>query len=479
MSNQFIFALLFTGAAAIAHNEFSDRNSSRNSVQPSPTETRTEEITDQTKGEHFNIFLAIGCAVASAFAVLFIVVFLVFRYKRRHKKLLSLKTNINQPPCKPQYTPVPVQPHLKPNKYAIAELEEEPDTISGYSAPDSLMNGVQVPGLEPEELHRKTVSVGPDGDTICIDDVTLTIWPGCLAATTEISFIKHNHFAAFESLLDLGLVETQPQVIEFLPDGLKFLKPADLTIRFERTTPDSKMFLLHGSHNDDNQNVVWELVTNEIEENTAENVVNAKISGFSFCCYFSAVSDMIGRILSHLNHSFPCYAYAYYRRRPPMDKIDISVVLVSSFIDKNKEKIKLLKDHEEEGYIKFDKGMEKCLCTDQPLEMCLADFPGLQSGAYQFKVNQCQLDKDGFVIDQFKGCSIRYPASGNVNISAVYPCEELHSLWTLNIFEEEQECRATEVYNPLNQFPNFKYNPLNQVPNLELSAEPQDYRMTR
>ena len=80
-------------------------------------------------------------------------------------------------------------------------------------------------------LVKKLITV--DGGVMEIDGITLEFGPGCLAENTEITLIKDDRNFAFKSLRKLGLVNDVPRVIEFLPDGLKFLKPACLTVRFE------------------------------------------------------------------------------------------------------------------------------------------------------------------------------------------------------------------------------------------------------
>lgn len=284
-------------------------------------------------------------------------------------------------------------------------------------------------------LVKKSITTG--GGVIKKDDIILKIGAGCLAKDTEITLIQDDQNSAFKALLDLGLVDAAPRVVEFLPDGLKFLKPADLTIRFEKTASDSELSILHGSYNCDYQGIVWQLVTNAIEDNSAEGVVNMKIYGFCFYSYILAKRGRLARILSHLNHSFTCCAYAFYRR-PSMDTIDISVVMLSEFVDeKKKEDIKQLKDHFEEGYAKGDKGMGKRVHTKRPLEICL-DFPGVESIAFPFKVDQPELDKDGFVIDHFKGIAIKSPACGAVKISEADRSVENEFVWRMNICEGDK-----------------------------------------
>ena len=249
--------------------------------------------------------------------------------------------------------------------------------------------------------------------------------------------IKDDQNLAFKSLFNLGLVDASPQVVEFLPDGLNFLKPADLTIRFETTVSDSELCILHGSYNRDYQRTVWQLATNDIEGNSTEGVVNMKINGFCFFSYIFAKRGKLARILSHLNHSFTCRAYVFYRRQSLMDTIDVSVVILSEFDDEDKrEGIQKLMERFEAGYVKGDKGMLKRVNTDLSLEMSL-DFAGVETTPFLFKIDQYQLDTDGFVISHFKGGPVKCPASGMVMIKEKHRVEN-ELLWRLNVHETEQ-----------------------------------------
>ena len=122
------------------------------------------------------------------------------------------------------------------------------------------------PQLDLQERRSKTLSTGPDlvkkninvnGGIMEIDDIELNVGPGCLAEDTEIT-IKDVQNPAFKSLLDLDLVKAVPRVVEFLPDGLQFLKPAKLSIKYEKITSDAELCILHGSNNSDDERTVWE-----------------------------------------------------------------------------------------------------------------------------------------------------------------------------------------------------------------------------
>ena len=284
-------------------------------------------------------------------------------------------------------------------------------------------------------LVEKTIST--HGSVVEIDGFTLKIDPGCLAERTRITLEQVDQMIAFKSLL--GLLDGVHRVVEFRPYGLKFLKPANLTIKFEtKAVSDSEHFILHGFHNHMHQRIVWELVTNGIEKHNVKGAINIKINSFSFYSYILARRGMIARILRHLNQSFTCRAYSFYRRQPGMDTIDISVVLLSEFVDEEQEdNIKQLKDHLEAGYVKGEKGLLKPVCTDRHLEMCL-DFPEIESTSFSFKVDQSELDSVGFAVDHFKTIAIKSPANGAVNISEMGQRPKNESLWMLKVCEEEE-----------------------------------------
>ena len=285
------------------------------------------------------------------------------------------------------------------------------------------------------------------GGVIDIDGFILKIGPGCLAKDTEITLIKHHdRDFAIKSLLDLGLLEAVPRVIQFLPVGLKFLKPADLTIRFENTVSDCEPFILHGSYRHDYQRTVWELVTNGIKVNNVERVINSKINGFSFYSLISATGVMtLPRILSHLNRSFTCRAYPLYRRLSTMDPLEISVVIFSEFVDENKEEdIRQLKDLLDQGYVKGERGVLKRVHTNRHLGISL-HFPGVENVPFRFDIDEPQLDSVGFVIDHFHDVSVKSPARGKVKISEVDCRDENESLWSMHIREMEEKFRVEEA----------------------------------
>jgi hypothetical protein len=285
-----------------------------------------------------------------------------------------------------------------------------------------------------------------DGGVVKIDDVVLEIGPGCLAKETEITLIKDGlTITQVKSLFDLGLVDAPPKVVQFLPNGLKFLKPADLTVRFEKTVSDSECFTLHGFYNNIHQRIVWELVNNGIEEDNVEGVSHVKINSFCFFMFILARRGKLAQILSHLNHSFTCRAYVLYRRPPSMDTMDISVVMLSEFLDENKESdIRQLKYHFKKEFVIGEKGVLKRVQTHRRLKMC-PYFPGINSTPFSFKVDQAQLDSVGFVIDHFKKVEVISPASGAVKISDIRRGDENESLWELNVCENEGQIQSDVV----------------------------------
>ena len=219
---------------------------------------------------------------------------------------------------------------------------------------------------------------------------------------------------------------------------MKFLKPAHLTARFEKTISDLELFILHGSYNRDIQKTIWKLVPNDVEKRSVDGAVNVEINELCLYSFISAQRGMIARILSHLNQSFTCRAYSLYRRVPSTDIIDISVaLLVSLFVDDNNEEdIRQLKDQYDEGYTKGERGMLKRVHTDRRLEMFL-DFPGVKSTPISFKVDQLELDSVGFVIDYFKEIFVKHPAIGRVKVHEVSHIEK-KLLWNLKVSHIEK-----------------------------------------
>ena len=165
---------------------------------------------------------------------------------------------------------------------------------------DIQINFISAVSVRPDHV-KKLITV--DGGVIEIDGITLKFGPGCLADGTEITLAKADRNLAFNSLLTLGLVNAILRVIECRPDGLKPLRPACLTVRFETTTSDAELFLLHGSYSCNEQKIIWKLVPNDVEKESMEGAVNVQINKFGFYSFISAQRGMIARILSHLNQA--------------------------------------------------------------------------------------------------------------------------------------------------------------------------------
>ena len=285
---------------------------------------------------------------------------------------------------------------------------------------------------------------------ITLDDFTLVIGPGCLAEDTEIKLINDDQNNDFTSLISTGLVKDDPRVVRFFPTGLQFLKPADLFIRLpsKRFLHRLKFFIVHGTYHREYQETTWELVTNGIEECDDERTMNVKVNNFSFYSYILTTRSKLAQILSHLNHSFTCRAYAFYRRVSGLDTIDISVVLVSEFIDETTgEDVKQLKDHRDKAdYILGEKGMLKRVRTNRPISMIL-DFSDIENISVEFEVGESELDSIGFVADHFKRVKIDRPACGEVRITEIEENTENKSLWRLNVIENVEPEIKSEVKN--------------------------------
>lgn len=273
-----------------------------------------------------------------------------------------------------------------------------------------------------------------DGGTLETESATLQIGPGGLGEETEITMLIDKGNFAFKSLVDLGLLSEYPRVIEFLPDGLKFEKPADLTVQLENLdSPDLELFVLHGSYDSEMERTIWKVLpTDDINVDVNGQCVDMKINGFCFFTYIMASRGKLPRILSHLNHSFNCHAMVLYRRKPPTSPdIDIFVVLYSEFVENPSELTKMI---HENGFRKGDTGAIKRVDTHRSLEMCL-EFPGFpEKNVHKFKIDVSQFDKNGMVIDYFGGITQASPGKGKVVISEVRRNRE-ELLWTLNIRE--------------------------------------------
>ena len=288
-------------------------------------------------------------------------------------------------------------------------------------------------------------------DCVTLDDFTLVIGAGCLAEDTEIKLINDHQNNDFTSLISA----VKPRVVRFFPTGLQFLKPANLIIslpskRFHH--PRFEFFILHGTYHSEYQETTWELVTNGIEESDDKRTVVVKVNSFSFYSYISTTRSKLAQILSHLNHSFTCRAYAFYRRVSSLNTIDVSVVLVSEFVDeKAGEDVKQLTDHLALGYVLGEKGFLKPVRTNCFINMTL-DFSGIDNIPVKFKVGESELDSIGFVADHFKRVEINHPASGEVKISEIQRNPDNETLWRLNVIENvEPDIKVESLQGNLNK----------------------------
>lgn len=274
-----------------------------------------------------------------------------------------------------------------------------------------------------------------------MDDVTLKMDAGCLTKDTEITLItRTTRDITPESLLNLSLVDAVLRVVEFLPDCVKFLKPAVLMIRLKMAVSKFELFILHGSYSYNYQKTTWKVLNTDIESDNVKGVQSVKINSFSLYTFILARRGMLARILCHFNYSFVCRAYALYRKGPSMGTIDIAVVLVSEFVDDNdKNDIKQLRDHFDRGYHTGEKGMLKCVHTDRDLQIRL-NFPGVESRHISFKINQAELDSSGYAISDFEEIEIKSPGNGKVEIREVVN-DTL--LWKLSLGEIKEETTVT------------------------------------
>ena len=286
-------------------------------------------------------------------------------------------------------------------------------------------------------VSDKSATIGPTGGVIQLDDVTLQLPAECLIEDTKITLARKDprNFTR-NSLQRLGFAVFSQHVFEFLPGGLKFQNPAVLTVRRKRTVLNSELCILHGSYNDHQQKMVWEVVTNDIESDDDKGVLNVKINGFSFYSFILTMRGMLARIQCHFNYSFVCRAYALYRRQRSMRAIDIAVVLVSEFVDVcEEEDIKQLKDHFDRGYCIGEKGRLKRVHTERRLQICV-NFLGVECNQVSFEIDRSELDSDGYAINDFAGIALEGPAEGNVEIREVI---EDALLWKLTVCENLQE----------------------------------------
>ena len=147
-----------------------------------------------------------------------------------------------------------------------------------------------------------------------------------------------------------------------------------------------------------------------------------------------------------------------------MDTIDIAVVILSEFVDERKEEcIKQLKDHLEQGFVAGAKGMMKRTRTDHHFQICL-DFPTVENARLDFKIDELELDKDGFLIDLFKRISIKCPASGTVKISEIDGSAGNQLLWSWDVREKKHEIKGEDdVVHCRTKFTNAEISQLSRL----------------
>ena len=273
------------------------------------------------------------------------------------------------------------------------------------------------------DLFKMKIIIVNGGD-IKFDDITLTIESGCFNQSTEIK-MKYCQNSSFNVLRDLKLIDAVPQIYEFSP--IEFSKPARLTIRFKNAISGNEPFILRGYHRC--QRTVWELVINGVKAKKASMKIK---NTFAFCTYIFARRETLARILGHINNLFACRAYIFYRRSTSMETIDISIVIVSEFVDEKTEEIEKLNYHLKHGYVKGEKGNLKPIYTDRNLEMCL-DL-GVEIAPFTFKIDSRQLDTVGFVVNHFEGiATTENLVSGSIKISYESSSDGNELLWKLNV----------------------------------------------
>ncbi|XP_046864979.1 uncharacterized protein LOC124459561 [Xenia sp. Carnegie-2017] len=304
-----------------------------------------------------------------------------------------------------------------------------------------------------KRLERVEKLITTDGGVVNLEDVELNVGTECLAKDTKIELIKDNIPIPFQHLLDLKLVEKVFCVIKCLPNGLTFLKPANLSVRIKTTKlVEEETFVLHGSYSVDMTMIVWRLVTNEVNIDILKGEISMNIEGFSFYSYIRVKLPGLARLLSHLNRSFDARAYVLYRRLPEMNTFDISVIFFSEFVDKKKEKDQLAY-HCKENFHIGERGMLKGVKTRRTYKICL-DFPEIEKTFEIFKMVESQLDSSGFVVDCFKGLVMNFPAKGYVNISEINPNDGSEKLiWKLNVCEVGTMAGPELIENPVEPHP--------------------------
>ncbi|XP_046855911.1 U-box domain-containing protein 52-like [Xenia sp. Carnegie-2017] len=269
--------------------------------------------------------------------------------------------------------------------------------------------------------------------------VIFELGPGCLEDNTMIKLVEVNNPSYIKSLLDLELLQSSICHLHCLPNGLHFLKPAQLQINIngERGFSEialEKIVALYGSYSNDKQKMEWQQVE-DIDLNESRILLN--ISKFSWYSFIEASLSLIPRILCHLNHFFQAYAYVLHRRSSETGTLDIKVVFVSSFVREklgDSPMINLAKDWEDfHGNNNNEDIID--INTDRNHEIQL-NFQGKELDSYTFEIDISKLDNGGFVVHHFKRIQVNFPAKGQLEVKE---SGNKNSKWKLNVDEENSQ----------------------------------------
>ncbi|XP_046855777.1 uncharacterized protein LOC124448845 isoform X2 [Xenia sp. Carnegie-2017] len=277
----------------------------------------------------------------------------------------------------------------------------------------SLNKGTKETSCKVEKL------VTSGGGNLMMVDVNFKVGPGCLENSTMIKLVKVNNPSYIKSLRRLELLQSSICHLQCLPNGLHFLKPAQLQININGKRGKDKslevVFALYGSYSNDSQKIEWKWAE-EIDVNETRILLN--IYKFSWYSFITTTLSFIPRILCHLNQDFVAYAYVLHRRSSEMETLDIKVVFVSSFVREKLEDspmIKLAKDWEDFHVNNNNEDINN-INTDRYHEIQL-NFPGKEIDSYSFKIDIGKLDEDGYVIDHFSNIHVNFPAKGYLEVN--------------------------------------------------------------
>lgn len=198
----------------------------------------------------------------------------------------------------------------------------------------------------------------------------------------------------------------------------------------------------------------WKQV-HDIDLNERRILLN--IDKFSWYSFITAPITFIPRILSHLNQLFQAYAYVFYRRSLETGTLVIKVVFVSSYV---REKFELMKMADDWGdFHSSDKEHMNFINTDRCHEIHLK-FHGKEIDSHTFKIDNSELDGDGYVIDNFSQIQVNFPAKGSLEITV--DSKSGNKLFKLNVDEKEDHPKRTLngrnlfcSFPPFNLFTNY------------------------